>query len=110
MHRTASTPATTPATTPAVTRPALTVLNNSTITGLGAASAQRFESAGWRVQQVGSLTGRYRVSTVYYAPGQLDAARLLARQFPSIGDIEPRSNAPLLPGTGLTVVVTRDFG
>lgn len=41
----------------AISRLPLTVLNNSTITGFGAASARRLESAGWRVQQVGSLPG-----------------------------------------------------
>lgn len=40
------------------------------------------------------------MSILVDAPDQLEAARLLARQFPSIGDIEPRSAAPLLPGTG----------
>lgn len=90
-------------------RAPLTVLNNSTISGLGADAAARFRAAGWTVADVGNIRGRYTYSTVYYGPGQFEAARALARQFPAIAVIEPRSRYPLLPGSGLTVVVTRDF-
>ncbi len=90
-------------------RPPLTVLNNSTVTGLGAASAARFREAGWTVADVGAVSGRYRHTTVHYEPGQLDAALELMRQFPSITVMEPRSRYPDLPGRGLTVVVTQDF-
>ncbi|MGB9376418.1 MAG: LytR C-terminal domain-containing protein, partial [Mycobacteriales bacterium] len=79
------------------------------VQGLGARSAAKFRAAGWPVAEIGGIKGRYRVSTVYYDTGQYDAARELMRQFPAIGDIEPRSRYPELPGDGLTVVVTRDF-
>ena len=92
-----------------VSRPPLTVLNNSTIEGLGAQAAAKFRAAGWRIADVGGISGRYRYPTVYYDQGQLEAARLLVRQFPSIKVIEPRWLYPRLPGEGLTVVVTRDF-
>ncbi len=85
------------------------MLNNSTVEGLGASAAAKFAAAGWRIADIGGIRGRYRFTTLYYAAGQLDAARLLAREFPSITVIAPRSSVPLLPGTGLTVVVTKDF-
>ncbi|MDP9239897.1 MAG: LytR C-terminal domain-containing protein [Actinomycetota bacterium] len=93
-----------------VTRPALTVLNNSTIKTLGAQAAARFRAAGWPVAAIDGITGRYGYTTVYYGPGQLEAARELVRQFPGIQVIDSRANVPELPGTGLTVVVTKDFG
>lgn len=94
---------------PVVQRAPLTVLNNSTIHGLAASAAARFRAAGWTIADIGGIPGRYRYSTVYYGPGQIEAARALMRQFPSITVIEPRSRYPNLPGQGLTVVVTRDF-
>lgn len=87
----------------------MTVLNNSTVDGLGATAAAKFQAVGWTIADVSGLRGRYKHNTVYYEPGQLQAARLLARQFPAITVIEPRSSVPRLPGRGLTVVVTRDF-
>ncbi|MEP6698062.1 MAG: LytR C-terminal domain-containing protein [Pseudonocardiales bacterium] len=92
-----------------VAHPALTVLNNSTIEHLAADWAARFRAAGWPIAAVGGIRGRYRYTTVYYGPGQLDAARALVRQFPAITVIDSRADAPELPGTGLTVVVTKDF-
>lgn len=97
-----------PSTAPVVRAP-LTVLNNSTIVGLAGESAARFRAAGWSIAAVGGIQGRYRYTTVYYGPGQLEAAQALVRQFPGIKVIDSRANAPELPGTGLTVVVTKDF-
>ena len=98
-----------PAGPQALQRPPLTVLNNSTISGLGADAAARFRAAGWTIADIRGISGRYRYSTVYYDPGQIEAARTLMRQFPAISVIEPRLLYPNLPGRGLTVVVTRDF-
>lgn len=90
-----------------VSRPSLTVLNNSTVSGLAGRSAERFRAEGWPVGEVGNLQGRLAMTTVYYAPGQEQAARALAREFPGIRDIQPRYSG--LPGSGLTVVLTKDF-
>jgi len=92
-----------------VAHPPLTVLNNSIIKSLGADAAARFRAAGWPVANVDGIPGRYRFTTVYYGPGQIEAARALVRQFPGIRVIDSRANVPELPGTGLTVVVTKDF-
>jgi len=92
-----------------IQRPALTVLNNSTITGLAADSAARLRAAGWEIAAIGGLSGRYKNNTVYYGPGQHEAAYELMRQFPAITVVEPRSRYPRLPGEGLTLVVTRTF-
>ncbi|HWG94829.1 MAG TPA: LytR C-terminal domain-containing protein [Mycobacteriales bacterium] len=89
-----------------VDEPAVLVLNNSRIAGLAERSARRFEAAGWPVRDTGSLRGRIRATTVYYPPGQRAAAEEFARRFPEVRRVLPRLEG--LPGTGLTVVMTRD--
>ena len=97
----------------AVTRPAtapklsLTVLNNSTRNKLADRAAQEFRAAGWPIKETGNFTGRVSETTVYYAPGQVESARLLARSFPQITRVRPRFDG--LPGSGLTVVLTRSY-
>ncbi len=97
--------------TPAVptTAPAgipLTVLNNTTESGLAKTAAQAFSTKGWQVGQVGNYTGQISVTTVYYNPSdpaQHQAAETLARQYPGVAQVQPRFAD--LPGTGLTVVL-----
>ena len=96
-----------PAPKPQVVRPPLTVLNNSRYTGLAARAAEKFRAAGWPIRETGNAGGRFRTTTVYYAPGQRASAEALARRFPDIRRVLPRFAE--LPGRGLTVVVTRDF-
>ena len=104
----AEAPAPEPAAQPAATEPVpVLVLNNSRVEGLAARAAAGFEQAGWPVRDTGSLRGRIRASTVYYPAGQQDVAREFARRFPGIERVLPRLAG--LPGSGLTVVVTRDF-
>jgi hypothetical protein len=95
-------------TSTALVRPALTVLNNSKVNGLAKKAAADFAAGGWRIAGTGNLGGRLPRTTVYYGPGQRDAAEALRRQFPAIEDLAPRS-ATLPGGGGLTVVVTRDY-
>jgi len=84
------------------------VLNNSTVTGLGAATADRIRSAGWPVAGVGNLTGRTARTTVYYAEGYKAQAVELAQRLPGSQDVQPRYEG--LPGSArLTLVVTRDL-
>jgi hypothetical protein len=85
----------------------VTVLNNSRRTGLAHRAAAQVSSGGWPIRQIGNFTGRIRVSTAYYAPGQADEAHALARQFPAIQRVLPRFDG--LPGSGLTLVVTREW-
>jgi LytR cell envelope-related transcriptional attenuator len=97
---------------PVPLRPPLTVLNNSTIRGLGERVAAEAERRGWRVAQVGNFAGRLPVTTVYYTPGNAAeerAARELANQFPQIEQVLPRYEG--LPPTpaGIVLVVTRDW-
>ena len=102
-----STPTRTPSPTAAV-RPSITVLNNSRVTGLAKKAAADFAAQGWVVTGTGNLPGRLARTTVYYGPGQADAAAALRRQFPAIEESAPRYAG--LPGEGgLTVVVTRDY-
>jgi hypothetical protein len=96
-------------TAPAVVAPKrpVLVLNNSRIHGLADRSAATFRAGGWTV----SGTGNYRGgiisrTTIYYAAGQLGSAQRFARQF-GIPRVLPRFSG--LPGSGLTVVLTRDY-
>lgn len=92
---------------PAVEPVPVLVLNNSRVEGLAARAAATFERGGWPVRDTGGLRGRIRATTIYYPPGQEAVAREFARRFDGIERVLPR--LPGLPGTGLTVVVTRDF-
>jgi hypothetical protein len=94
-------------TTPAVAKAPVTVLNNSRRTGLASRAADQLNNGGWRIAEVGNFTGRIPVSTVYYAPGQQAVAQRLAHQFPAIQRVHPRFSG--LPGSGLTLVVTREW-
>jgi len=85
----------------------VTVLNNSRRTGLAHRAADQLTAGGWPIRQVGNFTGRIPVSTVYYASGQESAARALADQFPAVQRVHPRFRG--LPGSGLTLVVTREW-
>jgi hypothetical protein len=97
-----------PATTqPVVAKAPVTVLNNSRRNGLGHEVAAELQAKGWPIAKIGNYRGRIAVTTVYYAAGQQAQARELAREFPQIQRIEPRFAG--LPGSGLTLVVTRDW-
>jgi hypothetical protein len=92
---------------PAAQKPAVTVLNNSRRAGLASRVAAQLSRGGWPIAQVGNFRGRIRQTTIYYAAGQIDAARSLAHQFRQIARIAGRFAG--LPGHGLTLVVTRDW-
>ena len=91
----------------AVAVPPMTVFNNSRIAGLGSRAATRVRAAGFTVAAVGNYTGRIPVSTLYFAPGQDAAAAQVAAAVAGIERVLPRFDG--LPGSGLTLVVTRDF-
>ena len=92
---------------PRATKLPVTVLNNSRRTGLAADAAGQLSRGGWPIRDVGNFTGRIAESTAYFAPGQEGVAHALARQFPAIRRVLPRFSG--LPGSGLTLVVTRDW-
>ncbi|MDX6198527.1 MAG: hypothetical protein QOJ79_1678 [Actinomycetota bacterium] len=102
--------ATTAAATPsaqATPKLALTVLNNSNVNQLAHRAAAKFRARGWPIKLEGAFRGRIPVTTVYYAPGQQASAQLLQKEFPAIQRVRPRFST--LPGSGLTVVLTRDY-
>ncbi|MFL6129729.1 MAG: LytR C-terminal domain-containing protein [Mycobacteriales bacterium] len=97
---------------PPAARVPLTVLNNSTISGLADRAAAAAQRRGWRIAQVGNFAGRLPVTTAYYTPGngaEERAARLLAAEFPQVGQVLPRyAGLPPTPA-GVVLVVTRDW-
>lgn len=87
----------------------LTILNSSRIKGLATSAARDFRAAGWQVPESNIDNTRLRVgvTTVYYPPGQEAAARRLMREVPAVQQMRARPSG--LTGTGLTVVVTREY-
>jgi hypothetical protein len=84
----------------------VSVLNNSRVHGLAHQVAAEVGDRGWQIAQVGNLQGIVPATTVYYAPGDEQAAQHLAGQFGQIQRIEPDSEGRIHLG-GLTLVVTR---
>jgi hypothetical protein len=85
----------------------VSVLNNSRRSGLAHEAADQVAAHGWPIAKVGNFTGRVPISTLYYAPGQLDSAQRLAHLMPAIQRVRPRFSG--LPTTGLTLIVTREW-
>jgi len=84
----------------------VTVLNNSRVKGLADRAAARFRAGGWPVPATGNYRRTLAATTVYFPPGGRASAQRFARQF-GIDRVVPRFAG--LPGSGLTVVLTRDF-
>ncbi len=96
-----------PVTIPAEERPAIEVYNNTPTKGLADTVASRARQAGWTVSgSPDNWHGKIAESTVYYPPGMLDAANLLARDL-GIG----RSKGALdnMKKDRLTVILTSDY-
>jgi hypothetical protein len=88
----------------------LVVLNNSTIQGLAAEAAQRFEDGGWTVTESGNLTNTIVSSCAYYDesdPQAKYAAEALQAQYPAIKRVKPKF--PELPSGPVVVVLTGDY-
>ena len=85
----------------------VTVLNNSRIAHLAARVAADLRAHGWPVRSTGNFTGRVKTTTIYFGPGQRASAQRLAREFGQVRRVERRFRG--LPGSGLTLVVTRDW-
>jgi hypothetical protein len=94
--------------TPLRPNASVAVLNNSTVPRLAARVAAHVRADGFRVIDVGNLTGRTESTTVYYSAGYLAQANLLAIDLPGRQRVLPRY-AGLPSHAALTVVVTEDF-
>ncbi|MGW4768067.1 LytR C-terminal domain-containing protein [Nocardia sp. NPDC004278] len=99
-----TTPTTTPSTTTANRAVPVRVLNNSTVPGLAARTANELTTNGWTVAEVGNYPGpNISNTTVYYgnSPGEKEAALAIADELGVTA--EPRAAGS---GSGVTVVVT----
>lgn len=74
------TPTATTATT--ATAPKVDVLNQSAGGGFARRTAERLRGRGWRIGRVDDFRGTVRTTTVYYPPGERDAARALVQDLP----------------------------
>jgi hypothetical protein len=79
------------------------VFNQTTVTGLAAATAAELETDGWNVVGVDNWIGTVPQDTVYFYPGDRAAADRLSRDFPAISRVWPAS-APM-PQGALTVIL-----
>jgi uncharacterized cupin superfamily protein len=99
----------TPTPTPSPTRippsqlPAVSVLNQSGVTGEAARVAAALREQGWRVSGIGNWRGSVPETTVYYPAGQEAAAAQLAGDL-GVDRTRPRVSE-MRPDT-LTVVIT----
>lgn len=80
----------------------MAVLNNTTVTGLAASTADRVRSLGWQVSGTSNWRGNIPDTTVYYPAGMEAAAEVLARDL-GIGRLRP-SVAPM-KSDRLTVIL-----
>ncbi|MBE7187754.1 LytR C-terminal domain-containing protein [Jatrophihabitans endophyticus] len=88
----------------------LVVLNNTTIQGLAAEAAQRFEQGGWKVTSYGNLDNTIISTCAYYDPTvrhAKGAAKELQREYPTIQRVEPKFEG-LVSGP-VVVVLTPDY-
>jgi hypothetical protein len=97
---------------PAPPRAPLTVLNNSTIHGLGDQVAASARTRGWQIATTGNFAGRIPVTTIYFDPGDSAgqrAAQEFAKEFPQVQRVFPRyAGLPPTPA-GIVLVVTKDW-
>jgi len=93
-----------PALTIAPSRIALTVLNGTTITGLGAQTRADLQKAGFLVPETAGNTPRkdFDKTVIRYGPGREDSARTVAAALPG-ADLRPLENL----GDKIEVVVGR---
>jgi hypothetical protein len=88
----------------------LVVLNNTTVRGLAAQAAHRFEAGGWTVTESGNLANDIISTCAYYDPSHpraKAAADALQAQYPTIKRVEPKF--PQLPNGPVVVVLTPDY-
>jgi hypothetical protein len=83
------------------------VLNQTSRAGLAGVVADRLRAKGWNVSVVGNFHGVVPATTVYYPPGQEEAARVAADDLPVAPRTLPRFSN--LSTTRLTVVVTDSY-
>ena len=94
----------------------LVVLNNTTVEGLAAQAAERFQAGGWTVTRFGNYQNDIASTCAYYdpsTPGAQAAAEALQQQYPTIKRVEPKfapvpGAEPLPPGP-VVVVLTPDY-
>jgi hypothetical protein len=86
----------------------VTVLNNSTRTGLAHAVAGQVARKGWHIASIGNLQGLVAQTTVYYPAGERRAAVHLEHEFASIQRVEPNA-AGNIHNSVLTLVITRSW-
>ena len=84
----------------------VSVYNNSNITGLAGATAQRITTAGWQVVGSDNWYGTIPATTIYYPEQLKDAAMLLSKDL-GIERVIPAVDPMLMDR--LTLIVTADF-
>ena len=84
----------------------VSVYNNSNITGLAGATAQRITTAGWQVVATDNWYGTIPATTIYYPERLKDAAMLLSKDL-GIQRVMPAVDPMSMDR--LTLIITSDF-
>ena len=84
----------------------VSVYNNSNVTGLAGATAQRIITAGWQVVGSDNWYGTIPATTIYYPEQLKDAALLLSKDL-GIERVMPAVDPMLMDR--LTLILTSDF-
>ena len=92
-----------PSPTVAAPQVPVVVLNQTTVPGAAAAMASDLRAHGWNVTGVGNWRGFVPVTTVYYWPGDEQAAQQLARESASVNRVMP-ATSPMLPGHLVVII------
>lgn len=82
------------------------VFNNSNISGLAGATANRIDSAGWQVVASDNWYGTIPASTIYYPPRLKEAAEMLSQD---LGIERLMPSVDPMQMDRLTVILTADF-
>ena len=85
----------------------VSVYNNSSITGLAGATAERIGALGWKVVGSDNWYGTIPATTIYYPDGMERAGRLLAQDL-GVQRVMPAVDP--MSTDRLTVILTADFG
>jgi hypothetical protein len=97
----------TPTVSPSAVRLPVDIFNSTHISGLAASAAKTLTAGGWSIGVTGNYPHSITVTTVYYPAGQLQAAQLLAHQYPAIRDLATAPSG--LSTANLTLVLTTDW-
>ena len=96
------------ATAAAAAKPTVDVFNGTARNGLARAFATTLTKEGYSVKTVATAAAHQKTTTIYYRPGEKDAAEALLAAHPELGKIAP-ATAATPTNAALTVILGDDY-